>query len=81
MYAEHGVVVATVADGKENDAEAPSSATTSSYSEPLADIPSHRALALFRGRNEDVLRVKLALDTDPEDGARRAPSPTRASGA
>jgi uncharacterized protein len=29
------------------------------FSEALKDIPSHRALALFRGRNENVLRVKL----------------------
>ncbi|MEJ2392550.1 MAG: Tex family protein [Gammaproteobacteria bacterium] len=29
------------------------------FSEALNDIPSHRALALFRGRNEGVLRVKL----------------------
>lgn len=29
------------------------------FSEALKDIPSHRALALFRGRNEGVLRVKL----------------------
>ena len=29
------------------------------FSEALHKIPSHRALALFRGRNEGVLRVKL----------------------
>jgi uncharacterized protein len=29
------------------------------FSEVLHKIPSHRALALFRGRNEGVLRVKL----------------------
>ena len=29
------------------------------YSEPLKAVPSHRALALFRGRDEGVLRVKL----------------------
>ncbi|MDP3290355.1 MAG: Tex-like N-terminal domain-containing protein, partial [Methyloversatilis sp.] len=74
--AEHGVVVATVADGKDNDADATKFRDYFAYREKLADIPSHRALALFRGRNEDVLRVKLALDTDPEDGARSAePNP------
>ena len=29
------------------------------FSEALHKIPSHRALALFRGRNEGILRVKL----------------------
>ncbi len=74
--AEHGVVVATVADGKDTDAEAAKFRDYFAYREKLADIPSHRALALFRGRNEDVLRVRLALDTDPEDGTRSAePNP------
>ncbi|TXG88626.1 MAG: RNA-binding transcriptional accessory protein, partial [Rhodocyclaceae bacterium] len=34
------------------------------YSEPLGDIPSHRALALFRGRNEGMLQVSLVLDSE-----------------
>lgn len=31
------------------------------YKEALKQIPSHRALALFRGRSENVLRVKLMI--------------------
>ena len=31
------------------------------YTEALKDIPSHRALALFRGRSEGVLRLKLFI--------------------
>ena len=31
------------------------------YQEPIKQIPSHRALALFRGRSEDILTVKLSL--------------------
>jgi uncharacterized protein len=42
----------------------------------LATMPSHRALALFRGRNEGVLR--LALDRS-EKTARAAAEPTPAS--
>ncbi|MEP3428147.1 MAG: Tex family protein [Roseibium sp.] len=34
------------------------------YSESWAKIPSHRALALFRGRNEGILAVDLAVDAD-----------------
>ncbi|TPW10144.1 MAG: uncharacterized protein FD130_2301, partial [Halothiobacillaceae bacterium] len=32
------------------------------YQERLAQIPSHRALALFRGRTESILRVKVRVD-------------------
>jgi protein Tex len=71
---EHGVVRVEVAEGKENDSEAAKFRDYFSYSEKLGNIPSHRALALFRGRNEDFLRVKLALETDPEDGS-RSPEP------
>jgi uncharacterized protein len=31
------------------------------YAEPLKDVPSHRALALFRGRSAQVLRLALKL--------------------
>jgi protein Tex len=34
------------------------------FSEPLRRIPSHRALALLRGRNEEVLRLSIALPDD-----------------
>lgn len=38
-----------------------------SHSELLSKIPSHRSLALFRGRNENILQV--SLDADPEKDA------------
>jgi len=34
------------------------------YSEKWSTIPSHRALALFRGRNEGILSVDLTVDAD-----------------
>lgn len=34
------------------------------YKEPINKIPSHRALALFRGRAEDILRLSLTLNDD-----------------
>ncbi|ASP34483.1 Tex family protein [Labrenzia sp. VG12] len=34
------------------------------YSEKWSKIPSHRALALFRGRNEGILSVDLTVDDD-----------------
>ncbi|AKA38861.1 RNA-binding transcriptional accessory protein [Yersinia ruckeri] len=34
------------------------------HHEPIAQVPSHRALAMFRGRNEGILQ--LALNADPQ---------------
>ena len=34
--------------------------------EPLQTLPSHRALALFRGRREGVLRLRVTLGDDAE---------------
>ncbi len=59
---DHGIVVATVQDGKE--AEGQKFRDYFAYTEPLRLVPSHRALALFRGRNEGMLRLELKL---PED--------------
>lgn len=61
---EHGIVDSTVADNKE-DAGA-KFADYFSYSEPIKSIPSHRALALFRGRREEMLNVTLRLDSEVE---------------
>ncbi|NBQ85888.1 MAG: RNA-binding transcriptional accessory protein [Betaproteobacteria bacterium] len=38
------------------------------YDEPIGRVPSHRALAVFRGRAQEVLEVKLALPVEPEPG-------------
>ena len=38
------------------------------YSEPIARVPSHRALAVFRGRSLDMLDARLALDEVLEPG-------------
>ncbi len=38
------------------------------YEEPIGRVPSHRALAVFRGRQLDVLDAKLALPVEPEPG-------------
>jgi uncharacterized protein len=49
------------------------------YREPITAIPSHRALALFRGRKEEMLQVALKLPeelTEPQPGAVAAPATT-----
>ncbi len=41
------------------------------YAEPIHKIPSHRALALFRGRRESVLQLALTLPNDAAYGEER----------
>jgi len=38
------------------------------YGEPICRVPSHRALAVFRGRALEVLEAKLVLPDQPEPG-------------
>ncbi|MCS4504822.1 RNA-binding transcriptional accessory protein [Arhodomonas aquaeolei] len=47
------------------------------HREPLHGIPSHRALALFRGRREGVLRLRLAM---PDELAEERTGPGRGEG-
>ncbi|HEX8603825.1 MAG TPA: Tex family protein, partial [Pseudoduganella sp.] len=61
---DHGVVESKVVEGKHEAGE--KFADYFDYSEPLATVPSHRALALMRGRREGVLDVTLRLDTEAE---------------
>ncbi|MDB5727235.1 MAG: RNA-binding transcriptional accessory protein, partial [Noviherbaspirillum sp.] len=61
---EHGIVESKVVDGKQ-DAGA-KFADYFDYSETIVTIPSHRALALFRGRREEILNVALRLDSEEE---------------
>ena len=56
---QEALLTATVIAGKEQQG-----AKFSDYfehKEPFKSVPSHRALAVFRGRNEGVLSAKLAL--------------------
>ena len=65
--AEHGVLVSKLVEGKAD--EGAKFRDYFEYDEAWKQIPSHRALALFRGRNEGVLRVELKL---PEELAAEA---------
>lgn len=58
---QEGVVTATVVAGQEK-AEEEKFRDYYTYAEPVRLIPSHRALALFRGRALGVLRIDLDLD-------------------
>jgi uncharacterized protein len=54
------------------------------YSEPIGHVPSHRALAVFRGRSLDILDAKLVLPEPPEQllaaGVRAGPVVSLAEG-
>jgi protein Tex len=69
---EHGVVESKVIEGKQIEGE--KFADYFDYSENLNTIPSHRALALFRGRREEMLNVSLRLDTELEKPKWDAPA-------
>ena len=59
LLREEGQLQARVADGKET--EGAKFADYFAHSEPLSKVPSHRALAMFRGRNEGVLYLAVDL--------------------
>ena len=67
----HGVVDSKLIDGQ--DDKGAKFADYFAYTETLKTIPSHRALALFRGRNEGALTVALRLDSEEEKPAWSAP--------
>jgi uncharacterized protein len=62
---EHGLVRSTVVEGKEN--EGAKFRDWFDFNEPVTSMPSHRALALLRGRNEGMLQVALVLDSELDE--------------
>lgn len=60
---DHGIIQSEVLKDKQQ--EGSKFADYFEYQEAIKKIPSHRALALFRGRREEVLRISLTL-TDEE---------------
>ncbi len=62
----NGVIRARVVEGKEAAGE--KFRDYFDHAEPLAKIPSHRLLALFRGRREEFLQLELEPGSDAEAG-------------
>ncbi|OYQ31379.1 RNA-binding transcriptional accessory protein [Niveispirillum lacus] len=62
-----GRIVSALVDGKAE--EGAKFSDYFDFSEPLTKMPSHRALALFRGRAAGVLDLKLAVGDDPVPGS------------
>src|SRR5690554_3563038 len=63
-------ITSSVASGKESDGA--KYRDYFEFSEAIKKIPSHRALALFRGRNEGILQLKLNADPQQEDPKARS---------
>ena len=63
-----GRIVSRVREGKE--AAGAKFADYFDFFEPLAKIPSHRALALMRGEREGILDLRLVPDPDADPGVR-----------
>tara|TARA_Y100000780_G_scaffold816_1_gene835 strand:+ start:1248 stop:3614 length:2367 start_codon:yes stop_codon:yes gene_type:complete len=62
---ENAHVKSTVAPGKEQ--EAAKYKDYFEHSEKYKTVPSHRALAMFRGRNEGMLHIQLDADPQSEE--------------
>lgn len=68
LWAE-GLFKSSLMAGKdENNADVAKFRDYFDYDEPICRVPSHRALAVFRGRAQDILDAKLVLPVEPEPG-------------
>ncbi|MBN9625747.1 MAG: RNA-binding transcriptional accessory protein [Acidovorax sp. SCN 65-28] len=68
LWAE-GLLRSKKVDSKnENDPEVSKFRDYFDYDEPIGRVPSHRALAVFRGRGLEILEAKLVLPVEPEPG-------------
>jgi uncharacterized protein len=72
---DHALLVSRVSEDKQNsnDAAVTKFRDWFDFREPIATIPSHRTLALLRGRNEEVLRLSLKTEPELADPPRGSP--------
>ena len=64
-----GLLRSSLLAGKdENNADVAKFRDYFDYDEPIGRVPSHRALAVFRGRALEILDAKLVLPVEPEPG-------------
>lgn len=73
---EEGLLKSKLMDGKdENNPDVAKFRDYFDYDEPIGRVPSHRALAVFRGRTQEFLDAKLVVDEEVVPG-----QPTLAEG-
>jgi protein Tex len=66
---QEGLFKSKLMDGKdENNPDVAKFRDYFDYDEPIRTVPSHRALAVFRGRTQEFLDAKLVLDEDVVPG-------------
>lgn len=66
---EEGLFKSKLMDGKdENNPDISKFRDYFDYAEPIRTVPSHRALAVFRGRTQEFLDAKLVLDEEVVPG-------------
>jgi len=76
---QEGLLQSSLMAGKEeNNPDVAKFRDYFAYDEPIGRVPSHRALAVFRGRAQDILDVKLVLPEPPVE-APAAPAKGRAA--
>jgi uncharacterized protein len=64
-----GLFKSKLTGGKdENNADVSKFRDYFDYDEPIGRVPSHRALAVFRGRALEMLEAKLVLPVEPDPG-------------
>jgi uncharacterized protein len=68
---DNALLVSTVVAGKET--EGAKFRDWFDFKEALKTVPSHRALAMFRGRNEDMLRLSIKTETELRDPPENSP--------
>ena len=62
---EQGLFQSRLLDGKDaNHADVSKFRDYFAYAEPIRNVPSHRALAVFRGRTLELLEARLVLDEE-----------------
>ena len=67
---KNSLIVSKVIESKE--AEGAKFQDYFDHQELLKNVPSHRALAMFRGRNEGILQLSLNADPEAEEGSRQS---------
>ncbi|WP_109078532.1 Tex family protein [Aggregatibacter kilianii] len=67
---KNALLVSNVLEGKET--EGAKFQDYFEHQELFKNVPSHRALAMFRGRNEGILQLSLNADPDAEEGSRQS---------
>ncbi|MBN6709846.1 RNA-binding transcriptional accessory protein [Haemophilus haemoglobinophilus] len=67
---QSAVLISKVLEGKEEEGE--KFRDYFEHQELLRNVPSHRALAMFRGRNEGFLQLSLNADPEQEEGVRHS---------